>query len=70
MKLFITHGGLLSSTEAVYRGVPILGIPFYADQHSNIATFVSAGYGQSLAFEDLTEETFTAKLQEVLSNPR
>lgn len=32
VKVFITHGGLMSTQEGVYRGVPFFGIPIYADQ--------------------------------------
>jgi glucuronosyltransferase len=32
VKLFITHGGLLSCTESILRGKPIVGIPIFGDQ--------------------------------------
>lgn len=32
-KLFFTHAGLLSTQEAIWRGVPMLGMPFVFDQH-------------------------------------
>lgn len=35
VKLFITHGGYLGTTEATYEGVPALGIAVYADQMVN-----------------------------------
>lgn len=36
VKMFITHGGLFGSQEGVHYGVPMLGIPFYADQVKQI----------------------------------
>jgi UDP:flavonoid glycosyltransferase YjiC (YdhE family) len=32
VKLFVTHGGLLSCTESILRGKPIVGIPVFGDQ--------------------------------------
>uniref|UniRef100_T1H5D9 UDP-glucuronosyltransferase n=1 Tax=Megaselia scalaris TaxID=36166 RepID=T1H5D9_MEGSC len=42
---FITHGGLLSTTESIYHGVPIIGIPMFGDQFLNMAQAVNGGYG-------------------------
>lgn len=33
LKAFFTHSGLLSTQETIWRGVPIIGMPFGYDQH-------------------------------------
>jgi len=45
VKLFITHGGLLGTTEAIVEGVPILGIPIFGDQK------VGNGFSVSFCYE-------------------
>lgn len=68
LKLFITHGGLLSTTEAIYHGVPIIGIPFFGDQKMNIAKAVHKKFGLTVPFEDLTEQSLTDAVNEILNN--
>jgi UDP:flavonoid glycosyltransferase YjiC (YdhE family) len=70
IKAFITHGGLLSTIEAVYYGVPIIGIPVFGDQRNNMEAAVSNGYGVSVLLQDLTEKTFSGALSEILNNPK
>ncbi|CAH1156089.1 unnamed protein product [Phaedon cochleariae] len=70
LKLFITHGGLLSTTETLHYGVPILALPVFGDQRLNAAKAVAAGYGLSLNFLDLTEDKFSSTLNELLRNPK
>ncbi|KAB0793748.1 hypothetical protein PPYR_13368 [Photinus pyralis] len=70
IKLFVTHGGLLSVIEAIYHGVPVVGIPVFGDQEMNMAVAEADGYGKLLRFSDLTEETFRTALTEVLNNDR
>ncbi|CAO1424279.1 unnamed protein product [Diamesa tonsa] len=69
VKVFITHGGLLGTTEAVVEGVPVIGIPIYGDQQLNIQKAAAAGYGVVLDFNTITEESITNSLNEVLNNP-
>ncbi|KAF2895932.1 hypothetical protein ILUMI_10246 [Ignelater luminosus] len=70
IKLFITHGGLLSTTEAVYHGVPIVGIPLYGDQVMNLANAENNGIGRGLPYSELTEDKLSDLIQEVLTNPK
>lgn len=66
--LFLTHCGLGSVTESMYHGVPIVGIPMFGDQEHNAAQALQEGWGQVVTFDDLTEATLTAAIQEVLGN--
>ena len=70
VRLFITHGGLLSIQEAIHRGVPIVGIPIYGDQYYNLARIVSFGIGIRLDYDNITTESVTWRLNKVLNNQR
>lgn len=72
IKLFITHGGLLSTTETIYHGVPILAIPVFGDQPANSERAKYAGYGLKLDYhsEDFTEEKLGSLVEEMLNNPK
>ncbi|GLG96693.1 ADP,ATP carrier protein 1 [Gryllus bimaculatus] len=52
LRLFITHGGLMSTQEAVYHGVPVVGIPLFGDQQLNMNRAAAAGFGVSLDFQE------------------
>lgn len=71
IKLFITHGGLLSTTEAVYRGVPIVGVPVFGDQNMNVARACKNGIGVKLELKQLSDDVavFDA-ITSVLENDR
>ncbi|ODM96055.1 UDP-glucuronosyltransferase 2C1 [Orchesella cincta] len=68
-KLFITHGGLSSLHEAIYHGVPVIGIPFFGDQDWNMAQVEYSGIGLKLELSDITDEYFTNILETILNNP-
>ncbi|GJQ76010.1 hypothetical protein Trydic_g18064 [Trypoxylus dichotomus] len=69
VKLFITHGGLLSTTESLYHGVPIIGISVYGDQDLNMRSAENRGFGISLPYKKFTEEKFATALDKILNNP-
>ncbi|KAK9736941.1 UDP-glucoronosyl and UDP-glucosyl transferase [Popillia japonica] len=70
VKVFITHGGLLSTIESLHRGVPVIGIPIFGDQKMNMANAVNQGHGLMITYPELSEETLSDALKEVLTNPK
>lgn len=68
VKLFITQGGLLSSQEAVYCGIPMLLLPQFADQHYNSAALVKSGATVSLKLRTTTSEALSNALNKLLSD--
>ncbi|XP_049956922.1 UDP-glucosyltransferase 2-like [Schistocerca serialis cubense] len=68
IRLFITQGGLQSMNEASYFAVPLIGIPFIADQQQNVAKMVQSGIGYQLLFRDVTTDTILKAIHTVLEN--
>ncbi|KAG7207218.1 hypothetical protein KM043_008895 [Ampulex compressa] len=52
-RAFITHGGQMSTFEAVYHGVPVIGVPVYGDQWKNVDILVAKRMGVRVNVEDL-----------------
>lgn len=69
MKLFLTHGGGLSTQEAMYHGVPVVGIPFFVDQHVNMRKMVARKLGLKIDFQNITANNLLKSITEVLENP-
>ncbi|XP_043468543.1 UDP-glucosyltransferase 2-like [Leptopilina heterotoma] len=67
-RLFMTHGGLLSTTEALYYGVPMIGFPVFGDQFTNVQRLVKKGMAISMDYKTVTEESLTEALNSVLYN--
>ncbi|KAE8742922.1 UDP-glycosyltransferase-01 [Frankliniella occidentalis] len=69
LRVFVTHGGLLSTQEAVYHGVPLVGIPVFADQDFNMRLATRKGFCEQVDFATLTQEGLSSALQKVLGSP-
>ncbi|XP_044255716.1 UDP-glycosyltransferase UGT5-like [Tribolium madens] len=68
VKLFINHGGLLGSQEAVYCAVPRIGIPFYGDQEGNIRMSEKLGIGIKLPYSNINKKSFLQTIKQVLGD--
>ena len=71
LRLFITHGGHGSTTEAIYHGVPLIGIPLMGDQPGNILKAAKSGFAYPpLELIGLTEGALLEAIITVLKDPR
>ncbi|KAK3927004.1 UDP-glycosyltransferase UGT5 [Frankliniella fusca] len=70
IRAFWTHGGLLSTQESVYFGVPLLGMPMFGDQQFNMMLAERKGFCVKLDFETMTRASVDAALDEILHNPK
>ncbi|XP_057583685.1 UDP-glucuronosyltransferase 2B4-like isoform X1 [Hippopotamus amphibius kiboko] len=68
-KAFVTHGGSNGIYEAIYHGIPMVGLPLFADQPHNIAQMKAKGAAVRLDLETMTRVDFLAALKEVINNP-
>ncbi|KAL0276589.1 UNVERIFIED_CONTAM: hypothetical protein PYX00_004135 [Menopon gallinae] len=68
--LFFTHSGLLSTQEAVYHGVPLLGMPFALDQHANLKKCTDKGMAEGLDYTTMTTEIVLEKMRKIIGDPK
>lgn len=67
-KFFITHGGQLSTTEAIHLGVPVIGLPVFGDQHMNMRSVVNRGFGITVKLADDMIGELNIAINEMLTN--
>ncbi|XP_046557204.1 UDP-glucuronosyltransferase 2B31-like [Haliotis rubra] len=68
-KLFITHGGNNGYFESLYHGVPMLGVPMFADQYYNTQRLQHKGYGLALDLYRNSAEDFADAITQIVENP-
>ncbi|XP_011178887.3 UDP-glycosyltransferase UGT5 [Zeugodacus cucurbitae] len=66
VKVFMSHAGLMGSSEAAYCGVPVVATPMYGDQFVNAAAINYRGMGVVLKYDDITENSVLRSIREVL----
>jgi MGT family glycosyltransferase len=68
-KLFITHGGMNSTHEGLYYGVPLIVIPQSADQPIIAGQVANIGAGIKLQMDGLTANQLREAAEHVLNTP-
>ncbi|XP_036621514.1 UDP-glucuronosyltransferase 2B17-like isoform X14 [Trichosurus vulpecula] len=68
-KAFITHGGTNGIYEAIYHGVPMIGVPMFADQPDNIAHMKAKGAAVEVDFHKMTTADMLNALKTVINDP-
>ncbi|CAI9559564.1 unnamed protein product, partial [Staurois parvus] len=68
VRLLVTHGGMNSLMEAVYHGVPVLGIPLFGDQYENMVRIKAKQMGTFIPPKQLKAENFASTIKHVIEN--
>ncbi|MBD0406560.1 glycosyl transferase family 1 [Bacillus sp. 1021] len=67
--LFITHGGMNSTSEGLYYKTPMIVIPMGADQFAVGSQVEKTGAGKMFKKENVTVELLTEAIKELSENP-
>ncbi|KAI4877486.1 hypothetical protein NFI96_001654 [Prochilodus magdalenae] len=68
IRAFVAHGGTNGVQEAIYHGVPVLGIPLFFDQFDNLVRIQTKGAAKIVELSQLNGRTFERMLLEVLND--
>ncbi|XP_029000022.1 UDP-glucuronosyltransferase 2B13-like isoform X3 [Betta splendens] len=70
VKLFVAHGGTNGVQEAIYHGVPVVGLPLFFDQYDNLLRLKERGGAKLLTIQTVDKDNnFLEAIQEVLNEP-
>ncbi|XP_053277928.1 UDP-glucuronosyltransferase 2C1-like [Pleuronectes platessa] len=70
IKLFVAHGGTNGVQEAIYHGVPVVGLPVFFDQNDNLLRLKERGGAKILTLATVDKDSnFLEAIQEVLTEP-
>ncbi|XP_004648277.1 UDP-glucuronosyltransferase 2B17-like [Octodon degus] len=67
-RAFITHGGVSGVYEAICNGIPMVGIPLFAEQHDNIAQMEAKGAAVAVEFKSISNTVVLNALKTVIEN--
>jgi glucuronosyltransferase len=66
VKAFMSHGGLMGTSEGVYCQTPTIVTPIYGDQYLNGAALEQRGMGIVLHYDELTKDNIVKAVQNIL----
>ena len=69
LKVFVTHGGLLSLQESLYHSTPLVGIPLGNDQKPNMMRAERRGYAVMLDWPSLNTRDLVAAIMKAATDP-
>lgn len=69
VKAFVTHGGTNGVQEAIYHGVPVVGLPLFFDQPENLSRIKSKGGAVTVDIATLDRNIFEKALRAVVYQP-
>lgn len=67
---FISHGGMNSTMESLYFGVPLIAVPQMFEQQINAQRVVELGLGRHLDAEHLTPHVLREAVEQVVGDPQ
>ncbi|XP_028269791.1 UDP-glucuronosyltransferase 2A1-like [Parambassis ranga] len=67
-KAFVTHGGTNGIYEAIYHGVPMVGIPMFADQPDNLVHMKAKGAAVTVDLNFMTTEDLKDAINTVIND--
>lgn len=68
-RAFVAHGGTNGMYEAIYHGVPVLGLPLLFDQFDNLLRLKVRGAARIVEATSLTKEVFLEAVKDIVENP-
>ncbi|XP_063840618.1 UDP-glycosyltransferase UGT5-like isoform X2 [Scylla paramamosain] len=70
VKVFISHGGLLSLQESIFHATTLLVLPIFGDQPRNGMFIENAEIGRLLVWEELTADRIVDALTDIINNTK
>lgn len=67
-RLFVTHGGMNSTSESLFYGVPLIVFPQGADQHAVAARVAEMGAGVRLTQQEVSAQGFLAQAEKLIND--